>query len=100
MHATCTKLILIFLIIDQATNRAAGMASLFRTNPDSGLIEDDHINFAPLLQSTIGATEASYLQMRRAFVAGFRRYDWVCNALILRSRRVAQRLVLSYKGVL
>ena len=53
----------------------------------------------PQLQSTIGATEAMYLMMRWAFMAGYRRYEWKCNALNLKSRRAAQRLGLSYEGV-
>ena len=100
MHATCTKPdSYFFAIIDQATHRAVGVASYLRINPDSGSIEVGHINFAPLLQSTIGATEAMYLMMRWAFMAGYRRYEWKCNALNLESRRAAQRLGLSYEGV-
>ena len=75
------------------------MASFFRMNLDSGLIKVGPTNFAPLLQSTIGATEAPYLQMRWAFVAGCRRYEWECNVLNLKSRRVARRFVPSYVGV-
>ena len=100
MHATCTKPDpYFFAIIDQGTHRAIGVASYLRINPDSGSIEVGHINFAPLLQSTIGATEAMYLMMRWAFMAGYRRYEWKCNALNLKSRRAAQRLGLSYEGV-
>ena len=100
MHATCTKPDpYFFCIIDQATHRAIGVASYLRINPDSGSIEVGHINFAPQLQSTIGATEAMYLMMRWAFMAGYRRYEWKCNALNLKSRRAAQRLGLSYEGV-
>ena len=89
----------IFAIIDQATSRAVGVASYLRINPESGSIEVGHINFSPMLQSTIGATEAMYLMMRWAFMAGYRRYEWKCNALNLKSRRAAQRLGLSYEGV-
>ena len=32
-------------------------------------------------------------------MAGYRRYEWKCNALNLKSRRAAQRLGLSYEGV-
>ena len=88
-----------FAIVDQAKHRAVGVASYLRINPDSGSIEVGHINFAPQLQSTVGATEAMYLMMRWAFMAGYRRYEWKCNALNLKSRRAAQRLGLSYEGV-
>ena len=100
MRTTCTKPDpYFFAIIDQATHRAVGVASYLRINPDSGSIEVGHINFAPQLQSTIGATEAMYLMMRWAFMAGYRRYEWKCNALNVKSRRAAQRLGLSYEGV-
>ena len=88
-----------FAIIDQASNRAIGVASYLRINPQSGSIEVGHINFAPVLQGTIGATEAMYMMMRWAFDAGYRRYEWKCNALNMKSRRAAQRLGLSYEGV-
>jgi RimJ/RimL family protein N-acetyltransferase len=100
MHATCTKPDpYFFAIIDQASNRAVGVASYLRINPDSGSIELGPINFSPRLQSTIGATEDMYLMIRWAFVAGYRRYEWNCNALNLKSRRAAQRLGLSFEGV-
>ena len=88
-----------FAIIDQASNLAIGVASYLRINPQSGSIEVGHINFAPVLQATIGATEAMYMMMRWAFDAGYRRYEWKCNALNMKSRRAAQRLGLSYEGV-
>jgi hypothetical protein len=51
------------------------------------------------LQATIGATEAMFLMMQWAFEAGYRRYEWKCNARNLRSRRAAQRLGFSFEGV-
>jgi hypothetical protein len=39
------------------------------------------------------------LMMGWAFDAGYRRYEWKCNALNLPSRRAAERLGLSYEGV-
>ncbi len=40
-----------------------------------------------------------YLMMKWAFEAGYRRYEWKCNALNAPSRRAAQRLGFSYEGV-
>ena len=34
-----------------------------------------------------------------AFGAGYRRFEWKCNALNMPSRRAAQRLGLSYEGI-
>lgn len=76
-----------------------GVASYLRVSPEMGSIEVGHINYAPALQRTRAATEAMYLMMRWAFEAGYRRYEWKCNALNLGSRRAAERLGLSYEGV-
>lgn len=76
-----------------------GVASFLRIFPDAGSIEVGHINFSPALQGTTAATEAMYLMMAWAFEAGYRRYEWKCNALNENSRRAAQRLGFSYEGV-
>ena len=69
------------------------MASYLRIDPGAGSIEVGHINYSPLLQRTVAATEAMYLMMRRAFELGSRRYEWKCHALN------AQRLGFSYEGI-
>ncbi len=47
-----------------------------------GVIEVGHINYAPALQRSTGATEAMYLMMKRVFdELGYRRYEWKCDAL-------------------
>ena len=61
-----------------AGDRIGGVASYLRIAPEAGSIEVGHINFSP---------------------AGYRRYEWKCNALNLGSRRAAERLGLSYEGV-
>jgi RimJ/RimL family protein N-acetyltransferase len=86
-------------IVDPAAGQAIGVASYLRIDPAAGSIEVGHINFSPLLQRTVAATEAMYLMMRRAFQLGYRRYEWKCHALNAPSRAAAQRLGLSYEGV-
>lgn len=76
-----------------------GVASYLRVNPAAGSIEVGHINLSPALQKTRAATEAMYLMIKWAFDAGYRRFEWKCNALNSASRRAAQRLGLSYEGV-
>jgi RimJ/RimL family protein N-acetyltransferase len=88
-----------FAIQDRDTGAWGGVASYLRIAPASGSIEVGHINLAPPLQRTRAATEALYLMMRWAFSAGYRRYEWKCDALNLPSRRAAERLGLSYEGV-
>lgn len=76
-----------------------GVASYLRVTPAAGSIEVGHINFSPALQRTRAATECMYLMMKWAFEAGYRRYEWKCDALNMPSRRAAQRLGLSYEGI-
>lgn len=88
-----------YVVIRQSDGQAVGVASYLRITPASGSIEVGHINFSPLLQRTPGATETMYLMMKWAFDAGYRRYEWKCDALNAPSRRAAMRLGLSYEGV-
>jgi RimJ/RimL family protein N-acetyltransferase len=100
MEATCLGEDPLFhAVIDKATGRAAGVAAYLRIAPEAGSIEVGHINYAPALQRTRAGTEAMALLMRRAFALGYRRYEWKCDALNAPSRRLAQRLGLSFEGV-
>ena len=87
-----------YALRDRATGRAGGVASFLRISPAAGSIEVGHIALAPALQRTPAATEVMALMMGWAFAAGYRRYEWKCDALNLASRRAAQRLGLSYEG--
>jgi RimJ/RimL family protein N-acetyltransferase len=78
---------------------AAGFGSYLRITPEAGSIEVGFLAFSPRLQRSVAATEAMYLMMKWAFEAGYRRYEWKCDALNAPSRRAAQRLGLSYEGV-
>ncbi len=95
----CGRDPLFYAIIDTETDRAVGVASYLRIEPNSGSIEVGHLNFSPLLQHTAAATEAMYLMMARAFKMGYRRYEWKCNALNAPSRTAAQRLGFSFEGI-
>jgi RimJ/RimL family protein N-acetyltransferase len=88
-----------FAICRNSDGRAIGVASYLRINPTDGVIEVGHIHFSPLLQRSRAATETMYLMMQWAFNAGYRRYEWKCNARNMPSRRAAQRLGLSYEGI-
>ncbi len=90
---------LFYAIRNLETDHWEGVASYLRINPESGSIEVGHINYSPALQRSRAATEAMYLMMKWAFEAGYRRYEWKCNALNMTSRRAAQRLGFSFEGV-
>ncbi len=88
-----------YAIKNLETGNWEGVASYLRIAPEAGSIEVGHINLSPALQRTRAATEAMYLMMSWVFDAGYRRYEWKCNALNLKSRSAAQRLGFSYEGV-
>jgi len=88
-----------YAIRDLASGRVVGVASLMRITPAMGVIEAGNICLSPALQRRPAATEAMFLPMQWAFEAGYRRYEWKCDALNLPSRRAAQRLGLGFEGV-
>lgn len=90
---------LFYAIRNLETGNFEGVASYLRIAPEVGSIEVGNINFSPSLQRTRAGTEAMYLMMRWVFEAGYRRYEWKCNALNKPSKRSAQRLGFSYEGV-
>ena len=88
-----------FAVVDAVTQRAVGVASYLRIDPEAGSIEVGHINFSPLLQQKRAGTEAMFLMMKHVFEdLAYRRYEWKCNALNGASRDAALRLGFSYEG--
>ncbi|WP_373356122.1 GNAT family N-acetyltransferase [Pseudoroseicyclus sp. CXY001] len=79
--------------------RPMGMHSYLRIAPAAGSIELGNICLSPALQRTPAATEAFTLMIGGAFEAGYRRFEWKCNALNAPSRRAAERLGLSFEGI-
>mgnify|MGYP001039077287 CR=1 FL=1 len=98
-EATARDDILFYAIFDKETGEFGGFASYLRMKPESGSIEVGYIAMAPCLQRTKAASEAMFLMMQWAFEAGYRRYEWKCDALNAPSRRAAQRLGFSYEGI-
>ena len=88
-----------YAIRNKDTDKWEGAASYLRIKPESGSIEVGFISLSPALQRTRAATDAMFLMMKWAFEAGYRRYEWKCDALNAPSRRAAQRLGFSYEGV-
>jgi RimJ/RimL family protein N-acetyltransferase len=84
---------------DLATGQCGGIASYLRIAPEAGSIEVGNICIAPRMQRGLAVTEAMVLMMDWAFAAGYRRYEWKCNALNMPSRRAAQRLGFTFEGV-
>ncbi len=80
--------------------QAAGMASYMDIHPLDGVIEIGGIWFAPTLQRTRAATEALFLLLAHAMDdLGYRRMQWRCNSLNVKSRNAARRLGFRFEGV-
>lgn len=88
-----------YVLRDMVSGQCGGVASYLRITPAAGSIEVGHICLAPEIARSVAWTEAMFLMMQWAFDAGYRRYEWKCNALNLASRRAAQRLGFSYEGI-
>ena len=88
-----------YAIRDMARGQVMGVVSYLRIAPEKGSIELGHICLGPALQKSPAAAEAFFMMMSWAFEAGYRRFEWKCDARNIPSRRAAQRLGLSYEGV-
>jgi RimJ/RimL family protein N-acetyltransferase len=88
-----------YVLRNLETGHCGGVASYLRITPEAGSIEVGHINLSPEIAGSRASTEAMYLMMDWAFRAGYRRYEWKCDALNIPSRRAAQRLGFSYEGI-
>jgi RimJ/RimL family protein N-acetyltransferase len=88
-----------YALRDLATGQSGGVASYLRITPAAGTIEVGHICLSPSIAAGRISTEAMFRMMEWAFDAGYRRYEWKCNALNMASRRAAQRLGFSFEGV-
>ncbi|MGH7922291.1 MAG: GNAT family N-acetyltransferase [Candidatus Dormibacteraceae bacterium] len=90
---------LFFAAVEQGTDRATGVVSYLRIQPQVGVIEIGHLLFTPSLQRTPGATEAIYLLAEQALGRlGYRRLEWKCDALNAPSRRAALRYGFTEEG--
>ncbi|WP_406870022.1 GNAT family protein [Thioclava sp. 'Guangxiensis'] len=89
---------LFYAVIDPVTGHAAGMQSFLRISPAIGTIELGFITLGAQLQRSRAASEGFIRMIEWAFNAGYRRFEWKCDACNLPSRRAAQRLGLSYEG--
>lgn len=89
-----------YAIVDAKRGRAVGVASFLRIDRANGVIEIGHLNFSPLMQRSVVATEAIYLMLRHAFdTLGYRRCEWKCDTLNAPSRAAAERFGFRFEGI-
>jgi RimJ/RimL family protein N-acetyltransferase len=89
-----------FVLRPVSTGTASGMASYMDIQPRDGVIEIGGIWFSPDLQRTRAATEALFLLLSYAMDdLRYRRMQWRCNSLNVKSRNAARRLGFRFEGV-
>jgi RimJ/RimL family protein N-acetyltransferase len=88
-----------FCVFDVATGRQVGVVNYIANVPEHLKIELGSIWYSPLVQRTNANLEATYLLLRHAFTLGYRRLEWKCDALNLRSRHAAQRMGFTFEGI-
>ncbi|SNS18939.1 GNAT family N-acetyltransferase [Pseudomonas segetis] len=91
---------LFYSVIDNASQRAVGLLSYLRINPEDGTIEIGHISFGKVMQRSPSSTETLWLLANQAMTdLGYRRLEWKCNAQNARSMRAAERLGFVHEGI-
>ena len=88
-----------FAIFPAGRPAPLGVAALMRVDVDHGVVEVGNICLTPSLQRSRAATEAILLLAAWAFEAGYRRFEWKCDAGNAPSRRAAARYGFAFEGV-
>ncbi len=82
-----------------ATGQPVGVVNYMTNVPAHLKIELGSIWYSPIAQRTGANTEATLLMLEHAFALGYRRVEWKCNALNLRSRQAALRMGFQFEGI-
>jgi RimJ/RimL family protein N-acetyltransferase len=71
-----------------------------RIDAPNGVAEVGNVLYSPSLQRTQAATETIFRMAQYVFEQlGYRRFEWICNAANLPSRRAADRFGFAFEGV-
>jgi RimJ/RimL family protein N-acetyltransferase len=84
---------------DLPTGRPIGVTTLMSNFPEHLKIELGNIWYSPIAQRTNANLESTYLMLCHAFDLGYRRVEWKCDALNMRSRRAALRMGFTFEGI-
>jgi RimJ/RimL family protein N-acetyltransferase len=86
-------------VLDWGTERPVGVVNFINNVPEHLKVELGNIWYSPLAQRTGANTEATYLMLEHAFGLGYRRVEWKCDALNVRSRRAAEGMGFTFEGI-
>ena len=88
-----------YVIYNLDNKKISGLVSFHDIDLNNGKIEIGSVVYAKHLQQTRAATETIYLMLKEVFTLGYRRCQWRCHALNLKSRRAAERYGFRFEGV-
>lgn len=86
-------------VFDVASGRQVGVTNYMANYPEHLKIELGGIWYSPIVQRTWANTEATYLMLGHAFDLGYRRLEWKCHSLNLRSWQAAEKMGFTFEGV-
>ncbi len=84
---------------ERATGTPVGVVNYINNVPEHLKIELGSIWYSPIAQRTNANLEATTLLLRHVFALGYRRVEWKCDALNLRSRKAALRMGFRFEGI-
>lgn len=89
-----------FAIIDRKTKKAVGVCAYLRVECNScKSIEVGNLAFSKLMQRSAIGSECLIMLIKRAFLElKFRRVEWKCNVLNMKSMTAARRLGFTFEG--
>ncbi len=86
-------------VVERASGVPVGLVNLMSNDPANLKIELGGIWYGPIAQGTGANTEATWLLLRYAFGLGYRRVEWKCDSLNIRSRRAALGMGFQFEGI-
>lgn len=87
------------LCVFDPAGRQVGVVNYLNNQPAHLKVELGSIWYSPIVQRTGVNREAAYVLLLHAFALGYRRVEWKCDALNLRSRRAAERIGFTFEGI-
>lgn len=90
---------LMLVVRDRPTGHPVGVAAFMANRPADLKIELGSIWYGPIAQGTGASREATRLMCTHAFALGYRRVEWKCDALNLRSQASARSYGFTFEGI-
>lgn len=87
-----------YTVLDAATGALVGSVTLLANVPADLRVEIGNVWYTPAVQGLGVNREVTLALAEVLFGLGYRRYEWKCNALNLRSRHAAEAMGFTYEG--